>query len=42
MNAGVAYDGKQRIVVLGFPFESIIGEAEREGVMNGIMNFLVK
>jgi hypothetical protein len=38
----VAYDGKQRIVVLGFPFESIIGEAEREGVMNGIMNFLVK
>ena len=42
MNAGVAYDGKQRIVVLGFPFESIIGESERAGVMNGIMNFLVK
>ena len=42
MNAGVAYDGKQRIIVLGFPFESIIGEAERAGVMRGVMNFLVK
>lgn len=42
MNAGVAYDGDQRIIVLGFPFESIIGESNRAQVMNGIMNFLVK
>ena len=42
MNAGVAYEGDQRILVLGFPFESIIGEQDRVRVMDGIMKFLVK
>lgn len=41
--AAVAYPGKEyRTVVLGFPFESIIGVKERGEIMASILNFLLK
>ena len=42
MSAGVAYDGEQKIVVLGFPFETIIGSSDRARIMGEIMNFLTE
>lgn len=43
MSAGVAYGGDdQRIVVLGFPFETIVNSADRARIMGEIMNFLTQ
>lgn len=38
--AGVAYVGKYRMCVLGFPFETIKNEKDRNKHMEGILNFL--
>lgn len=39
LSAGVAYRGAYRTCVLGFPFESLRTEAERESLMNAILTF---
>jgi hypothetical protein len=38
-SAGVAYQGTYRTVVLGFPFETIVGESRQFELMRGILNF---
>ena len=38
-SAGIAYKGKYRTFVLGFPFESIQGVKERARVMSAILGF---
>lgn len=38
-SAGIAYKGKYRTFVLGFPFESIEGESSRATVMAAILQF---
>ena len=40
-SAGVIHSGKNRTLVLGFPFETIIAETERNRMMNQIMEFLI-
>jgi len=42
MSAGVAYRKNYRLVALGFPFETIIGEAERNRIMRRILHFLLE
>ena len=39
-SAGVIHSGKNRTVVLGFPFETIIDEPERNALMKQILKFL--
>lgn len=39
-NAGVAYRGTYKTVALGFPFETIISEEDRNEVMKRILEFL--
>ncbi len=41
-SAGVAFKGPYNTVILGFPFETILTEEQRELLMNQIMNFLRK
>lgn len=41
-SAGVAYKGNYKTVILGFPFETIINEKERNLLMEQIMNFFEK
>jgi len=38
--AGVAYSGKNRTVVLGFPFESILKRRQRDDLMARVLKFL--
>lgn len=40
-SAGVAFKGSYRSFTLGFPFEAIQGEGERNRVMQGVMGFLL-
>jgi hypothetical protein len=40
-SAGVAFKGSYRVFTLGFPFEAIQGEGERNRVMQGVMGFLL-
>jgi hypothetical protein len=40
MSAGVAFKGVYRLVVLGFPFETVLGVKSRDALLNGIFNFL--
>jgi hypothetical protein len=40
--AGVLYRGKYRTVILGFPFETIINEQQRNFLMRQILNFFEK
>jgi hypothetical protein len=40
-SAGVAFKGSYRAFTLGFPFEAIQGEGERNRVMQGVMGFLL-
>ncbi len=41
--AGSAFDGgAYRTVVIGFPFETIVGADEREHLMKQVLNFLNK
>ena len=39
LSAGVAYQGDYKTVVLGFPFESIRTDSEREALMNAVLTF---
>ena len=39
-SAAVIYRGKPRIVVMGFPFETIISAEERDDLMKQVLNFL--
>ena len=39
LSAGVAYQGDYKTVVLGFPFESIRTDSEREAFMNAVLTF---
>lgn len=39
LSAGVAYKGDYKTCVLGFPFEAIRTEAEREALMNAVLTF---
>jgi hypothetical protein len=39
LSAGIAYKGKYKTCVLGFPFESLRTAEEREGLMRNILNF---
>ena len=41
MSAGVAFNGTYRLVVLGFPFETVLGAKNRDALLFGIFNFLV-
>ena len=41
-SAAVAYNGKYRTFVAGFPFETIIDESERNKMMSSVLTFLIK
>jgi hypothetical protein len=41
-SAGVAYNGANKTVILGFPFETIMNEKQREQLMGQILKFLIK
>jgi hypothetical protein len=41
-SAGVAYSGSNRTVAIGFPFETIKSENERNALMKQVLNFLEK
>jgi len=41
-SAGVAYNGANKIVILGFPFETIIDEKQRDQLMDQVLRFLSK
>jgi len=41
-SAGVAFKGTYKTVILGFPFETIQNEKQRELLMSQILNFLIK
>jgi hypothetical protein len=41
-SAGVAYHGVYKTVVLGFPFETIVSETDRNEVMKGVIEFFIK
>ncbi len=41
-SAGVAYNGAYKTVILGFPFETIMNENQRELLMDQILKFLMK
>ncbi|WP_430811247.1 MULTISPECIES: hypothetical protein [unclassified Carboxylicivirga] len=38
-SAAVLYDGNYKTIVMGFPFETVMGEREREALMKQILNF---
>ena len=42
MSAGTAFSGDYKVCVLGFPFEAIEEEAERDALMLGILEFMGK
>ena len=39
LSAGVAYQGDYKTYIMGFPFEAVRTEAEREVLMNAVLNF---
>ena len=39
LSAGVAYQGNYKTCVLGFPFEAIRTDSEREALMNAVLTF---
>jgi hypothetical protein len=41
-SAGVSYKGNHRTVVLGFPFETITGQKQRDLLMKQVLDFLEK
>jgi hypothetical protein len=38
-SAGTAFSGSYRVVVLGFPFETVAGEQTRESIMQAVLGF---
>ena len=41
-SAGVRYEGDYRVVVLGFPFETVMDELDRKELMREVLRFLRK
>ena len=39
LSAGVAYQGNYKTYIMGFPFETIRTDTERETLMNAILTF---
>jgi hypothetical protein len=39
LSAGIAYKGKYKTFVTGFPFESLRSESERESLMKSVLDF---
>jgi hypothetical protein len=39
LSAGIAYKGKYKTFVTGFPFESLRCESERESLMKSVLDF---
>jgi hypothetical protein len=42
MSAGVAYRGKYGVVSMGFPFETLTGQAMRDRIMKQVIHYLLK
>lgn len=42
MSAGIAYEGKYKIVLLGFPFETILGNNTKNEVLQAVLKFFQK
>ncbi|MBK3516731.1 golvesin C-terminal-like domain-containing protein [Carboxylicivirga marina] len=42
VSAGILYNGEYKTIILGFPFETIKSEKERDGMMNQILKFFYK
>jgi len=42
LSAGIAYDGKYKTCILGFPFEAIKDERERNNLMSNVLSFIFK
>lgn len=42
MNAGTAWNGEQKNVILGFPFETVLEETTRTQLLKEILDFLLK
>ncbi len=40
LSAGVAYKGDYKTLILGFPFETIKGESERDSLMKAVLSFM--
>jgi len=41
-SAATGYKGRHRVVVFGFPFETILGQADRDEVMREVLKFLME
>jgi hypothetical protein len=41
-SAAVAYVGKTRVISMGFPFETVLTQDERDNLMKNILNFLLE
>jgi len=41
-SAGIAYSGNYRLLLLGFPFESILAGSQRDHLMQAILNYFKK
>jgi hypothetical protein len=41
MSAGVSYNDAYGVVSMGFPFESILGEADRNYIMERILRYFL-
>lgn len=42
LSAGIAHDGDYKTCVIGFPFEAIKDQAERDSLMSNILSFMFK
>jgi len=42
MSAGIAFSGNYKVCALGFPFEALCDEAERDRLMTNVLIFLKK
>ena len=42
MSAGIKFSGNYKVIAIGFPFETIKTERERNELMNEILNYLKK
>lgn len=42
VSAGIAFNGKYKTVILGFPFEAILSETERNGLMKNVLAYFHK
>jgi len=42
MSAGVAYRGKYGVISMGFPFETLTGQEQRDRIMKQVVHYLLK